>query len=133
MSEGLGRCGAKVASSASHLSPTPPLSWHGAVELAALAQISVVLARRSPTEKLAPEIGANTCLVQKNNLVAVLAIFEVEFSYGLAPPFMELSVGKRWGQLPRGLSASLNATQGNLRTRSELASERYKEHRVAMS
>ncbi len=59
-----------------------------------VAHVSVILARRSPTEKLAPEIGASTCPMQGNNLVAVLAVFVVEFSYGLAVPFMELSVGK---------------------------------------
>ncbi len=32
--------------------------------------------------------------MQRNNLVAVLAVFVVEFSYGLTVPFMELSVGK---------------------------------------
>ncbi len=32
--------------------------------------------------------------MQKNNLVAVLAVFAVEFSYGLAPPFMGLLVGE---------------------------------------
>ncbi len=32
--------------------------------------------------------------MQKNNLVAVLAVFVVEFSHGLTVPFMELSAGK---------------------------------------
>ncbi len=35
-----------------------------------LAQVPVILARRSPTEKLSLELGARTCLVQKNNLNA---------------------------------------------------------------
>ncbi len=59
-----------------------------------VAQASVVLARQRPAEKLSLELGASTCLVQKNNLVAVLAISVVEFSHGLALPFMWLSVGK---------------------------------------
>ncbi len=36
-----------------------------------LARTSVILARRSPTEKLSLELGASTCLVQKNNLNAI--------------------------------------------------------------
>ncbi len=58
-----------------------------------LAQISVILARHSPAEKL----DLNRCKhmpCAKNNLFAVLAISVVEFSHGLAVPFMELFVSK---------------------------------------
>ncbi len=51
-----------------------------------------------------------------------MAVSVVEFSHGLAVPFMEPSVGKRWGQLPRDLGAS-----------SELGSERYKKQRSERS
>ena len=62
-----------------------------------------------------------------------MAVFVVEFSHGLSMPFTKLSVGKRWGQPQEGLGTSLNAIQGDLMTKSELESERYKKHRVAMS
>ncbi len=76
--------------------------------------------------------------MQKDNMVAVLAVFVVEFSYGLAAPFMELSVGKRWWQPPRGLSASRpegkpQRNTGRYEARSELASERYKKQRSERS
>ncbi len=68
-----------------------------------------------------------------------MAVFMVEFSYGLAPPIMEFSVGKPQlnirevcGQA-EGLGASLNAIQGDPRTSSELASERYKKQRSERS
>ncbi len=62
-----------------------------------------------------------------------MAVFMVEFSYGLAPPFIKLSVGKRWGQPPRDLGASREGAQSGLRTCSELASERYKKQRSERS
>ncbi len=62
-----------------------------------------------------------------------MAVFMVGFSYGLAVPFMELSVGKRCGQLPRGLGASREGAQSGLRTCSELGSERYKKQRSERS
>ncbi len=40
------------------------------------------------------ELSVSTCPMQKHNPAAVLAISVVEFSHGLAAPFMELSVGK---------------------------------------
>ncbi len=67
------------------------------------------LGEAQPYRETLLELGAGTCPVRKNNLVAVLAVFMVEFSYGLASPFMGLSVGKRWGQQPRDLGASLIA------------------------
>ncbi len=98
-----------------------------------LAQASVILARRRPTEKLSPEIGASTCPMQRNNLVAVLAVFVVEFSYGLTVPFMELSVGKPECNSREDLGASREGAQSGLRTCSELGSERYKKQRSERS
>ncbi len=105
-----------------------------------LAQTSVILARHRPAEKLSLELSASTCLVQKNNLVAVLAISVVEFSHGLAAPFMWLSAGKPQrnnerlgGKRERGWQASLNAIESGLRTCSELGSERYKKPRSERS
>ncbi len=62
-----------------------------------------------------------------------MAISVVEFSHGLALPFIGLSVGKRWGQPPRDLGASREGAQSGLRTSSELGSERYKEQRSERS
>ncbi len=68
-----------------------------------------------------------------------MAVFVVEFSYGLAAPFMKLSVGKlernneRFEGRQRGWQASLNAIARGPRTRSELGSERYKKQRSERS
>ncbi len=61
-----------------------------------------------------------------------MAVFVVEFSHGLSLPFTKLLVGKRWRQPREGLGASREGAQSGLRTCSELGSERYKQHRVAM-
>ncbi len=72
-----------------------------------LAQTSVVLARRSPTEKLPTNMYKHTPRA-KNNLVAVLAISAVVFARP-RPAVHKALGGQARGQPREGLVPSLNA------------------------
>ncbi len=96
-----------------------------------LAQASVILARRRPTEKLPTNMYKHMPYA-KNNLVAVLAISAVVF----ARPRLALHGvlgGQEVGATAERSEASLNAITRGLRTGSELESERYKELQRSLS